>query len=67
MSTVATNPVISAGRLRVQQWLSRCLDGHRFVTATAAVSTFRAMAIPPIPGDKFRQCSVEVKQDLEQH
>lgn len=49
-----TDPVISAGRLCVQQWLSGGLDGHGFVAATAAVSTFRAMAVPPIPGRQIQ-------------
>lgn len=55
IKTVMTHPVISAGRLCVQQRLSWCLDGHRFVTTTAAVSTFRTMAVPPIPGRQMQE------------
>lgn len=49
-SISVTDPVISAGRLCIQQRLSGSLDGDRFVSTTAAVSTLRAVAIPPFPG-----------------
>lgn len=55
MKIVMTHPVISAGRLCIQQRLSWCLDGHRFVTTTAAVSTFRTMAVSPIPGRQTQE------------
>lgn len=47
----ASDPVVSAGRLGVQQRLPRSLDGHRFVS-DAAVAALRAMSVSPIPGDK---------------
>lgn len=46
----ATDPVVSTGRLCIQQRLSGSLDGHRFVSTTAAVSALRAVTIPPVPG-----------------
>lgn len=55
MKIVMTHPVISSGRLCIQQRFSWCLDGHRFVTTTAAVSTFRTMAISPIPGRQTQE------------
>lgn len=49
-----TDPVVSTGRLCIEQRFTRSLDGHRFVATTAAVSALRAMAIPPIPGSHTR-------------
>lgn len=57
-----TDPVLSAGRLCVQQWLSGRLDGHRFVTTTATVSTFRAMTVPPIPGRQIQEVFSSYKE-----
>lgn len=47
-----THPIVSAGRLCVQQRLPGSLDGDRLVSTAAAVSALRAVTVPPVPGDK---------------
>lgn len=45
----ATDPLVPACRLSVEQRLSRCLDCDWFVSTAAAVSALGAVTVPPIP------------------